>query len=57
MEVMVKDAGVIAMKAYETSTTVQDHGQIRVAGVRFAPGTEVDVTISPNRRAEDESKS
>jgi hypothetical protein len=25
-----------------------------VAGVPFAPGTEVDVTISPRRRSEDE---
>ena len=35
------------MKAYETSATVQDRGEVRVAGVPFAPGTEVDVTISP----------
>ena len=37
------------MKAYETSARVEDQGQVRVAGVPFAPGTEVDVTISPKR--------
>jgi hypothetical protein len=36
-----------AMQAYETSATVEAHGQIHVAGVPFAPGTEVEVTISP----------
>ena len=35
------------MKAYETSATVEDLGQVRVAGVPFAPGTEVEVVISP----------
>jgi hypothetical protein len=35
------------MKTYETSATVQDRGEVRVAGVPFAPGTEVEVTISP----------
>lgn len=35
------------MPAYETSATVQAQGQIHVAGVPFAPGTEVAVTISP----------
>ena len=33
------------MEIYETSATVEDHGQVRVAGVPFAPGTEVEVTI------------
>ena len=42
------------MKAYETSTTVGDQGQVRVNGVPFAPGTEVEVTISPKRRPADE---
>jgi hypothetical protein len=42
------------MKIYETSATVEDHGQVRVAGVPFAPGTEVEVTIRPKRQAEDE---
>jgi hypothetical protein len=35
------------MKTYETSATVQDRGELRLAGVPFAPGTEVEVTISP----------
>ena len=39
------------MKAYETSATVGDQGQVRVNGVPFAPGTEVEVTISPKVRA------
>jgi hypothetical protein len=42
------------MKAYETSATVEDQGRVRVAGVPFAPGTEVAVTISPKRRSQDE---
>ncbi len=42
------------MKAYETVATVQDPGEVRVAGVPFAPGTEVEVTISPRRRAAEE---
>ena len=37
------------MKAYETSATVEDQGQVRVAGVPFEPGTEVEVTIKPAR--------
>ncbi len=39
------------MKAYETSTTVEPQGDIRVVGVPFAPGTEVEVTISPKRKS------
>jgi hypothetical protein len=42
------------MKIYETSATVEDRGQVRIAGVPFAPGTEVDVTISPKRRSAEE---
>jgi hypothetical protein len=42
------------MQAYETSATVQGAGEIRVAGVPFEPGTEVEVSISPRRKpAED----
>ena len=33
------------MKAYETTAIVEDQGQIRVAGVPFESGTEVEVTI------------
>lgn len=40
----------VAVKTYETSATVEDRGQVRVAGVPFAPGTEVAVTISPRAR-------
>jgi hypothetical protein len=39
------------MKAFETSTTVEAAGDIRVVGVPFAPGTEVEVTISPKRKS------
>jgi hypothetical protein len=42
------------MKIYETSATVEDQGQVRVAGVPFAPGTEVEVTISPKRVSAEE---
>jgi hypothetical protein len=38
------------MKAYETSVTVEPQGDIRVVGVPFPPGTEVEVTISPKRK-------
>src|SRR5688500_4507146 len=36
-----------AMEAYETSATVEDHGRVRVSGVPFAPGTQVEVMIRP----------
>jgi hypothetical protein len=42
------------MKTYETFTTVEPQGDIHVAGVPFAPGTEVEVTISPKRKGADE---
>jgi hypothetical protein len=35
------------MSIYETSATVEEQGQVRVTGVPFAPGTEVEVTIKP----------
>ena len=35
------------MKAFETSATVEAQGQLRLSGVPFAPGTQVEVTISP----------
>lgn len=31
--------------SFETTATVEDRGEVRVAGVPFAPGTEVEVTI------------
>jgi hypothetical protein len=33
------------MNAYETTATVEDQGQVHLAGVPFGPGTEVAVTI------------
>lgn len=38
------------MNSFETSTTVQPSGDVRVVGVPFAPGTEVEVMISPKRK-------
>ncbi len=35
------------MNTYETTATVEDHGQVRLAGVPFATGTQVEVTIKP----------
>jgi hypothetical protein len=45
------------MKSYETSATVQEHGQVQLAGVPFAPGTEVEVKISPKARPANELSS
>jgi hypothetical protein len=39
------------MNTFETSATVADQGEVRVAGVPFAPGTEVAVRISPKMEA------
>jgi hypothetical protein len=44
------------MKIYETSATVEDQGRVRLAGVPFDAGTEVDITISPKRRSEEKSR-
>jgi hypothetical protein len=35
------------MNTYETSATVEDQGRVLVAGVPFAAGTRVDVTLTP----------
>src|SRR5579864_3217706 len=43
-----------AMNTYETSATVEDQGQIHVAGVPFAPGTEVEVKSSLKAGSGDE---
>jgi len=43
------------MNAYETTATVEDHGQVCVAGVPFEPGTEVEVIISPKARSTDDT--
>ncbi len=42
------------MHIYETAATVEDQGQVCVVGVPFAPGTAVDVTISPRRTSNEE---
>jgi hypothetical protein len=34
------------MQTYETSATVENQGQIHVAGLPFKPGTRVEVTIT-----------
>ena len=41
------------MTTYETSAMVQADGEVRVVGVPFAPGTEVQVTISPKVRSKE----
>jgi hypothetical protein len=33
------------MNTFETSATVEEQGRVLVAGVPFAPGTQVEVTI------------
>jgi hypothetical protein len=38
------------MNSFGISATVQSTGDILVAGVPFAPGTEVEVVISPKRK-------
>jgi hypothetical protein len=43
------------MKTFETSVTVEDHGQVRVTGVPFAAGTEVEVRISPKSQSQIEA--
>ena len=39
------------MNTYETTSTVEEQGRVLVAGVPFAPGTEVEITISPKVRS------
>lgn len=34
------------MSSFETTATVEEQGEVRVAGVPFAPGTEVEVIIN-----------
>jgi len=40
------------MKSFETTATVENHGEIRLAGVPFAPGTEVEITVKPAHHGE-----
>jgi hypothetical protein len=35
------------VNSYETSAIVEDRGQVHLAAVPFAPGTEVEVIIKP----------
>ena len=39
------------MKTFEVTTIVEATGEIRVAGVPFSAGTEVDVIVSPKRQS------
>jgi hypothetical protein len=48
------DVGTGWCQPLATLATVEDQGHIRVAGVPFAPGTEVEVRISPRMRSEAE---
>ena len=43
------------MSSFETSATVEEQGRLLVAGVPFAPGTKVDVKISPKPPSGDEA--
>jgi hypothetical protein len=43
------------MSTFETSATVEEQGRVLVSGVPFAPGTEVEVTISPKVRVEQQA--
>ena len=40
------------MNSFETSAIVGDQGQVRIAGVPFAKGTQVQISISPKVRTE-----
>jgi hypothetical protein len=46
--------GGFTMKAFEARAIVQPSGEIRVAGVPFSAGTEVEVVVSPKRQSGDE---
>jgi hypothetical protein len=43
------------MSTFETSATVEEQGRVLVAGVPFAPGTEVAVSISPKQLSSKEA--
>jgi hypothetical protein len=40
---------------FATSATVEVQGRVVLAGVPFAPGTEVEITISPKVRSQDQT--
>ena len=44
------------MNSYEITATVQEHGQVHLAGVPFAAGTEVEVKICPKARSAEERR-
>lgn len=41
-----------AVNIYETSATVEEQGQVHLADVPFAPGTEVEVTVRAKTSAD-----
>ena len=43
------------MNAFETTATANDHGQIHLAGVPFASGTEVEIAIWPKTPSTEKS--
>ena len=43
------------MNAYETTATVNEQGQVHLAGLPFGPGTEVEVKISRKPASQTES--
>jgi hypothetical protein len=45
----VHPSQAVVMNTYETSATVEDQGQVRIAGVPFEPGTRVEVSITPTQ--------
>ncbi|MFL5241285.1 MAG: hypothetical protein ACJ8FY_04195 [Gemmataceae bacterium] len=42
------------MKTFETTTTVEPTGQVRVASVPFQPGTQVRGIVAPERASAEE---
>jgi hypothetical protein len=42
------------MKAFEATSIVEPSGEVRVAGVPFSAGTEVEVLVSPKRQSGDD---
>jgi hypothetical protein len=44
------------MSTFETFATVEEQGRVLVAGVPFAPGTEVEVTIRQTEAAKNKGE-
>jgi hypothetical protein len=55
-EAITEKAVRSGMKSYETAGTVADHGALQLAGLPFAPGTRVEVSISPKEATPTSSK-